>query len=68
MKNPVVVSMEVNITEFGISLSELLRAIKDKEAEFFAASSKFKPSTGTIRQKVYIQDSTLIVKMVYGGD
>ncbi len=68
MKNPIVVSMEININEYGIPLNELLRAIKMKETEFFAASSKHEPSTGAIREKVYIQDNTLIVRMVYGGD
>jgi len=72
MKNPVVVTMEVNIHEYGMSLREFQKAVKDKEWEFLMAvgrhATQNPDSLGKIRQKIFIENRTLIVKMVYGGD
>ena len=70
MNNPIVISMEINLHEYGMSLGEFQMAIRNKQEEFFAAVKREHgdPASGAIRQKVYIQDNTLVVKMVYGGD
>ena len=70
MKNPIVISMEINLHEYGMSLDEFQMAIRNKQEEFFAAVKREHGdlAPGAIRQKVYIKDSTLVVKMVCEED